>query len=113
MAIDYKLLGERIKAQRLSKGTTQEHFAEHMNVSVGYISQMERGITKISLERLSAISEYLDCDMVLLLEGVSSDNDKYLSRDFDKLYSQLSPYEKKMLTLLLKEYIENRQKRNA
>ena len=69
MAIDYKLLGERIKMQRLSKGTTQEHFAEHMNVSVGYISQMERGITKISLERLSAISEYLDCDMVLLLEG--------------------------------------------
>ncbi len=43
MAIDYKLLGERIKMQRLSKGTTQEYFAEHMNVSVGYISQMERG----------------------------------------------------------------------
>ena len=40
MSIDYKLLGERIKIQRLSKGTTQEHFAEHMNVSVGYISQM-------------------------------------------------------------------------
>ncbi len=108
MAVDYKLLGERIKKQRLSKGTTQEHFAEHMNVSVGYISQMERGITKISLERLSAISEYLNCDMVLLLEGVNSDDDKYLSRDFDKLYSQLSPNEKRILTLLLKEYIENR-----
>ncbi len=109
MAIDYKLLGERIKFQRLSKGTTQEHFAEHMNVSVGYISQMERGITKISLERLAAISEYLDCDMTLLLEGVNSNTDRYLSKDFDKMYSQLSAYEKKMLTLLLKEYIENRK----
>ncbi|WP_285824250.1 helix-turn-helix domain-containing protein [Schaedlerella arabinosiphila] len=109
MSIDYKLLGERIKIQRLSKGTTQEHFAEHMNVSVGYISQMERGITKISLERLAAISEYLDCDMALLLEGVNSNNDSYLAKDFDLLYNQLSAYEKKILTLLLKEYIENRK----
>lgn len=109
MAIDYKLLGERIKTQRLSKGTTQEHFAEHMNVSVGYISQMERGITKISLERLALVSDYLGCDMTLLLDGINSDNDKYLTKDFDELYSQLSSYEKKILTLLLKEYIENRK----
>ena len=108
MAIDYKILGERIKTQRLSKGTTQEHFAEHMNVSVGYISQMERGITKISLERLASISEYLGCDMTLLLEGVNSDNDRYLTKDFDTLYHQLSSFDKKMLTLLLKEYIANR-----
>lgn len=46
--------------------------------------------------------------MVLLLDGVSSDNDRYLSKDFDALYGKLSSYEKKMLTLLLKEYIENR-----
>lgn len=51
MSIDYKLLGNRIKEQRIAKGTTQEHFAEQMDVSVGYVSQMERGITKISLER--------------------------------------------------------------
>ena len=107
MAIDYKLLGERIKTQRQSKGTTQEHFAEHMNVSVGYISQMERGITKISLERLASVSDYLGCDMTLLL--INSENDKYLTKDFDKLYSQLSSYEKKILTLLLKDYIENRK----
>ena len=46
MSIDYKLLGERIKQQRRIKGTTQENFAEYLNVSVGYISQIERGITK-------------------------------------------------------------------
>lgn len=51
MAIDYKILGERIKNQRKTKDMTQEHFAEHMNVSVGYISQIERGITKSSSEK--------------------------------------------------------------
>ena len=59
MAIDYKVLGKRIKTQRIAKGTTQEHFAEHLDVSVGYISQMERGITKISLDLLGAIAAIL------------------------------------------------------
>ena len=61
MWVDYKVLGERIKTQRKIKGTTQEHFAEHLNVSVGYISQIERGITRVSLERLIEISRYLGC----------------------------------------------------
>ncbi|MGE9976338.1 helix-turn-helix domain-containing protein [Coprococcus catus] len=108
MSIDYKLLGNRIKEQRIAKGTTQEHFAEQMDVSVGYVSQMERGITKISLERLSIVADYLNCDMGLLLEGVNSNDETYLEKDFQILYKRLSAYEKKMLALLLREYIENR-----
>jgi len=108
MAIDYKILGKRIKEQRLSKGTTQEHFAEHLDVSVGYISQMERGITKISLDRLASVSDYLECEMSYLLEGVNSGSDNYLDKDFNNLYKRLSAYEKKVLTSLVKEYVDVR-----
>lgn len=108
MAIDYKILGKRIKAQRMAKGTTQEHFAEHLDVSVGYISQMERGITKISLDRLASISDYLDCEMSYLLEGVNSGSEDYLDKDFNNLYRRLSSYEKKILTSLVKEYVDVR-----
>ncbi len=55
MAINYKTLGDRIKTKRISQGITQEKFAEHMDVSVGYISQLERDISKVSLERLVSI----------------------------------------------------------
>lgn len=108
MAIDYKTLGKRIKTQRLIKGTTQEHFAEHLDVSVGYISQMERGITKISLDRLASVSDYLECDMIYLLEGVNSGSEDYLDKDFNNLYRRLSAYEKKVLTSLVKEYVDIR-----
>ena len=108
MAIDYKILGKRIKAQRQAKGTTQEHFAEHLDVSVGYISQMERGITKISLDRLASISDYLECEMSYLLEGVNSGSEDYLDKDFNNLYRRLSSYEKKILTSLVKEYVDVR-----
>lgn len=105
MSLDYRLLGERIKRQRRLKGTTQENFAEYLNVSVGYISQIERGISKVSLERLIEISEYLDCGVDFLLEGTSPGDEKYLANELNGLFSQLSAYEKKMLTHLLKEYL--------
>ena len=101
MAIDYKVLGNRIKEQRIRKGTTQEHFAEHLDVSVGYISQMERGITKISLDRLATVSDYLECEMSYLLEGINSRSNDYLDKDFNNLYRRLSAYEKKILTSLI------------
>lgn len=108
MAVDYKVLGKRIKAQRIAKGTTQEHFAEHLDVSVGYVSQIERGITRISLDRLATISDYLECEMSYLLEGVNSGSEDYLDKDFNHLYRRLSAYEKKILTSLVKEYVDVR-----
>ena len=50
MRIDYKLIGNRIKTERKKSGITQEVLAEMLDVTVGYVSQVERGITKISLE---------------------------------------------------------------
>ena len=108
MAVDYKVLGKRIKAQRIAKGTTQEHFAEHLDVSVGYVSQIERGITKVRLDRLATISDYLECEMSYLLEGVNSGSEDYLDKDFNHLYRRLSAYEKKILTSLVKEYVDVR-----
>lgn len=108
MTIDYKLLGERIKAQRKIKGTTQEHFAEYLNVSVGYISQIERGITRVSLERLMDITEYLECSAAYLLEGTNTKEGNYLVNEFNTLYQKLSNYEKRTLAALLKEYLKNK-----
>ena len=108
MSVDYQLLGKRIKTQRIIKGKTQEHFAEQMEVSVGYISQLERGITKMSLDRLASISTYLECEMSFLLEGININSNSYLDKEFNEVYSKLTKEEKKMLTLLVKEYINNK-----
>ena len=43
MSIDFKLIGSRIKTTRKKAGRTQEWLAEQIDVSVGYISQIERG----------------------------------------------------------------------
>ena len=60
MAIDYNIIGERLKKARLTKGLTQENLAESLNISIAYLSRIETGTTKLNLKRLSEICKLLD-----------------------------------------------------
>lgn len=106
MTIDYKLIGKRIQERRQKKGTTQEDFAEHMDVTVGYISQLERGVTKVNLERLASIANYLECSISDLLQGVSKTENDYLLNEFNTLYQKLNPKERTVLYRLIEYYLE-------
>lgn len=56
MSVDYAAIGQRIKGRRREQKRTQEWLAEQLQVSVGYISQIERGVTKVNLDTLSEIA---------------------------------------------------------
>ena len=43
MALDYSIIGERLKRARLAKNMTQENLAELSGVSVKTISSAEKG----------------------------------------------------------------------
>ena len=81
MNIDYKLIGERIKRARKGSGLTQEALAERLNVSIGYVSQVERGITKISLDLLGAISSILHCSVASLVSESAVHADDYMESE--------------------------------
>lgn len=71
MTLNYKIIGSRIKIRRKMKDVTQEQMAEDLNLSVGFISQLERGICKVSLDTLANITEYL---VVLFLTFLNTIN---------------------------------------
>lgn len=56
MGIDYSKLGLRLKKRRKELGLTQERLAEYCDVSSTYISHIETGIAKVSLEVLYRVS---------------------------------------------------------
>ena len=60
---------------------TQETLAEKLNVSIGYVSQVERGITKISLDLLGAISTILKCDIAMLITESAVNSSEYLESE--------------------------------
>lgn len=104
MAIDFKLIGSRIKYYRKACGKTQEELAADIYVSSGYISQIERGITKVNLETLSDIADYLQCDIADFISMANLHSTDTLKDKFSLLYNKLSIEERDMLYKLLLTY---------
>ena len=97
MNVDYKLIGARIRDGRKNKGYTQEILAEKLNVTVGYVSQIERGITKISLDLLATIATILECDLATLVTGAAMQMGNYKADQFLEGYSSLTTKEKQLV----------------
>lgn len=104
MAVDFKLIGNRIQKKRKALKKTQEDLAEYLDVSVGYVSNMERGITKISLTTLANISDFLGCDVAELVSHTSTGSEKYLKSDIEEIINSFDNNEKHILLGLLKTY---------
>ena len=114
MSVDYKAIGNRIKIKRKSRKLTQDHLSEKLDVTVGYVSQVERGATKISLDLLCRISTILDCDISYFITGISADQNNYLADDFTKKFSQLSKEQKRLIVSLIElQLTQNKQKTTA
>ncbi len=102
MNIDYKLIGERIKRERKTQGMTQEALAERLNVSIGYVSQIERGITKISLDLLGAISSILNCDVAFFVSESALKSNEYMESEIINEIRKLDPKKRKFVLEIIK-----------
>lgn len=101
MHIDYRQIGRYIKRARKMRSMTQEQLAEHLDVSIGYVSQVERGITKISLDLLAAIATVLDCEISFFIDGVTMAQKNYLTDALLEQISTLSAEKKQFLLKLI------------
>lgn len=97
MAIDYSIMGERLKKARLSKKLTQEDLAEEMDVSVAFLSRIERGKSPINLKRLNQLCSLLDISEGYVLSGTSDDSQTYLVEDFKAILDNCTPSKQKLI----------------
>jgi len=97
MNVDYKLIGARIKSVRKSRGITQGVLAERLEVSIGYVSQVERGITKISLDLLGEIASVLGCDISSLITESSVKCDNYIANELTEEINKLDSKKRALL----------------
>lgn len=97
MELDYYVIGERLKKARLEKGFTQEYLAEKMNVSVAFLSRIERGSSHINLKRLTEICKLLDLSEGEVLNGSVTNPESYLVSEFNQLFKKCSPEKLKLI----------------
>ncbi len=74
-------IGERIRNLRQSSNLTQEELAERANLTKGFISQIERDLTSISLDSLTQILEALDENISDFFRETSQEKIVYREKD--------------------------------
>jgi transcriptional regulator with XRE-family HTH domain len=65
---------DKIKFFRLSKNLTQAYLADQLSIDTGNYSRLERGETKISIDRITKIAEILEIELSLLLGDSELEN---------------------------------------
>lgn len=69
--VNYAAIGQRVKKYRTKAHLTQSELAEALDVSTGYISQIECGHTQVSLNRLDSIASIINTKIENLISDLS------------------------------------------
>ena len=76
--------------------------SEKLGVSIGYVSQVERGITKISLDLLGAISSILECDIASFITESATNTSEYMESELLSEIRKLDGKKKKYILEIIK-----------
>lgn len=98
-------IGLRLKQARRDNGLTQEKISELLGISQKHYSEVERGITGLSVKHLIKISDILSVSLDYILKGVISENISQsvkTNAKINEVYFSASDYtQEKMLDLIL------------
>lgn len=118
MPINYRKLGMRISIERKKKRITQEALAEKINCSASYISYIENGTKRLSMDYFVDIANTLGCSADVLLIDQLDNTITVKSRIFEDLMQDCEDYEQKVIydiisatKISLKKYVRSLKQR--
>ena len=104
--MDKLTMGDRIKETRKKRGLTQEQLAEKLDISVEYVSQIERGMKIPSMQIFIKLVEALDVSADYLLRDIVSTRNLYSDKQIASKLERLTPKQRVALEALIDTYIE-------
>lgn len=107
-SIDFKLIGRRVKEKREHRHITQQAMADELSISKYYISKIENGKVKVTLETLAEIANYLNTDIAELLKGSSPLSDNYCVSEYVEVYNKATPEQKNMILKIAKTITDDK-----
>ena len=108
--INYKAIGKRIRAARTKIEYTQEYLAELIGVTPPYISNIERGTTKLSLPTIINIANALEVSVDALLCDTIRQSEVIFKNEARELFQDCSSYELRVMVDVLKATKESLRK---
>lgn len=113
MAINFELLGKRIKEVRGQRMLSQEELSELADVTAQYISYVETGRKRVSLQVLVNIADALSVSVDELLLGNQKTEISLYLVELTNLIEECTRYERRVvyeqIVSLVKSLKENRK----
>lgn len=97
MLPDYSIIGKRIRDARTQAKLTQEQLSDKLDVSIAFLSRIERGRSQINLKRLTQIAGILQVTPAYLISGSNVEARDYLRKDFSEILEQCTPLQQKFI----------------
>lgn len=95
--MDYQQIGRQIRAARLRRKMTQAQLAETADLSVPYISHVERGKKRVSLDALLRISQVLGVTVDQFLSGTQPQDKAAYLPEIGELFGDCTLRERRIL----------------
>jgi len=93
-AINYERIGRRVQQLRKSKGLSQADLADITDMSVAYISHIETGVKRASLESVVRIADALGVTVDQILNGNQKGNRNEYKSELGVLIDDCNGYER-------------------
>jgi len=100
-------IGRRIKEARAKRGLNQEQLAERTDITIVYLSELERGVKLPSLTVFVNIAEALHVSTDSLLRDDLETGKEYIYDDLTKKLERLSPKQRIAVADIVDAYIRN------
>lgn len=100
-----KIIGKRIQKIRKAKGYTQQQFAEMIDLSPNYLSDIERGKSSARLDKLVTIINALDCSADDVFADVTNCGYKVKASRLSEQLEALSEEDRKKAFAILEAFI--------
>lgn len=85
------IIGLRIKALRTEKKYTLKYLSENSGLSIGFLSQLERGMTSVAIDSLDKISKVLDVKLSSFFNMSDTANDLHIVRRYEQKSTIVNP----------------------
>lgn len=105
--MDRKLLGKRIREERLRSGLTQEQLAEQINVSTTYIGLIERGERAVTLEKIILLANCLHVTIDTLLNDFIPTSDSIDNVQLLSLWNSATQEQRAIILELAKSVLSH------
>ena len=97
MALNYIMLGKRIKDARCRMRLSQAKLSEIIDKSPAYVSYLESGIKNPSLDTLVQIANALRISADYLLAESLNSPIQVDHSEFDEIFNDCNPYERRVI----------------